>query len=277
MKAIWKRMPRGLRRYALDPALRLRVQRWAVRPAGWLAAPLRIALISDFHLGAPTMPLDRLRQVVRRTNATGPDLILLGGDYAPAAWPVTAPVAMAAAAEVLAGLAAPLGRFAVLGNHDWKRQPPDPAANTYGAALRAAGIPVLSNDALRLRDFWLLGLEDQRVFGSKLRGYTGLDDLPGTLTAVTDDAPVLLLAHEPDIFPSVPPRVALTLSGHTHGGQGVLFGRTPLVPSHYGSRFAYGHIHEAGRDLVVSGGLGCSGIQLRLGRVPEVTVIEVGP
>ena len=84
-----------------------------------------------------------------------------------------------------------------------------------------------------------------------------------------------MLAHEPDIFPQVSDRVALTLSGHTHGGQIRLFGWTPVVPSRFGSRFAYGHVHEKGRDLVVSGGLGCSIIPVRIGSVPEITVVEL--
>ena len=87
---------------------------------------------------------------------------------------------------------------------------------------------------------------------------------------------MLLLAHEPDIFPEVPDRVALTLSGHTHGGQVRLFGWSPMVPSMYGNRFAYGHIVEEGRDLVVSAGLGNSIYPVRFGVPPEITMIELG-
>ena len=63
----------------------------------------------------------------------------------------------------------------------------------------------------------------------------------------------------------VPRRVALTISGHTHGGQVRLLGWAPIVPSRYGRRYVYGHIVEDGRHLVVSGGLGCSNAPLRLG------------
>ena len=67
------------------------------------------------------------------------------------------------------------------------------------------------------------------------------------------------MAHEPDLFVDVPDRFAVTLSGHTHGGQVRLpFLGRPVVPSAYGQRFAYGHIREEGRDLIVSAGLGCS-------------------
>jgi predicted MPP superfamily phosphohydrolase len=128
-----------------------------------------------------------------------------------------------------------------------------------------------------VRDFWLAGLEDQLALLRKDKGIVGLDDLPATLAQVTDGAPVILLAHEPDIFPKVPARVALTLSGHTHGGQFRLFGWSPVVPSRYGNRYAYGHVHEKGRSLVVSGGIGCSILPVRFGVPPEITLVELGP
>jgi hypothetical protein len=95
------------------------------------------------------------------------------------------------------------------------------------------------------------------------------------LAQVSDDAPVVLLAHEPDIFAKGNARVALQLSGHTHGGQ-IRFGPwAPVVPSRFGSRFAYGHVIEEDRHLVVSGGLGCSGIPIRFGVPPEITVVDL--
>jgi predicted MPP superfamily phosphohydrolase len=82
-------------------------------------------------------------------------------------------------------------------------------------------------------------------------------------------------AHEPDIAVRVPDRVALMLSGHTHGGQVRLFGWSPVVPSRYGNRFAYGHVRER-CDLIVSGGLGCSSIiPVRLGVPPEIVLVTV--
>jgi predicted MPP superfamily phosphohydrolase len=94
---------------------------------------------------------------------------------------------------------------------------------------------------------------------------------------VSTDDPVILLVHEPDIFTQVPERVSLTLAGHTHGGQV----RIPVVPpvwtpSQYGARFAYGHIVERGRHMIVSGGLGCSKVPLRLGMPPEIVRVTLG-
>jgi hypothetical protein len=70
--------------------------------------------------------------------------------------------------------------------------------------------------------------------------------------------------------------VALTLCGHTHGGQIRLAGYSPMVPSKFGNRYAYGHIVEDGRHLVVTGGLGVSLLPVRLGVPPEVVLVEVG-
>ena len=100
-------------------------------------------------------------------------------------------------------------------------------------------------------------------------------DLTATLAKVTDDAPVILLAHEPDVAMRVPSRVALQLSGHTHGGQVRLFGWSPVVPSRYGERFVYGHT-RTNCDVIVSGGLGCSIMPFRLGVPPEIVLVTLG-
>lgn len=263
----------------LEPAWRMRVQRWRIAKAGWTGGPLRMVAIGDIHLGEPYVGLDRLAQIVARANALSPDLVVLLGDYAAGHHFISAPIKIADAAPVLAGLQARLGVFAILGNHDWwddrTAQKRGGGPNLYATALEAAGIPVLSNRALRLEGFWLAGLEDQLALLRGKQGIIGLDDLPGTLAQVTDDAPVILLAHEPDIFARGTDRVALQLSGHTHGGQVRLFGWSPVVPSCYGNRYAYGNVHEDGRDLVVTGGIGCSIAPVRFGMPPEITVIEL--
>ena len=150
-----------------------------------------------------------------------------------------------------------------------------------GRELQRAGIPVYENDARRFakdgRPFWLAGLGDQlawipaRRFRSVRR--IGVDDLGATLAKVTDDAPVILMAHEPDIARRVPSRVALQLSGHTHGGQVRLLGWSPIAPS--GQELTYGHVRKS-CDVVVSGGLGCSIMPFRLGMPPEIVLVTLG-
>lgn len=269
--------------FLIEPMFRLRIRRWQISPRGWTAGPLKIAVVSDLHVGEPWLSLKRLEQVVARTNALGADLIVMLGDLPAGHRFVKKSVPTDKIAKALAGLKAPLGVHAVLGNHDWWT---DRAAQARGqgpcaiaAELAAAGLGVLQNRAIKIKRpegaFWLAGLDDQLAIDIGRGRFRGLDDLPGTLAQITDDAPAILLAHEPDIFPQVPDRISLTLSGHTHGGQVRLFGYSPIVPSAYGNRFAYGHIREDGRDLVVSGGIGCSILPVRLGVVPEITIIEL--
>jgi predicted MPP superfamily phosphohydrolase len=100
--------------------------------------------------------------------------------------------------------------------------------------------------------------------------------IPRALARVPADEPVLLLTHNPDVFPDVPPRVALTLAGHTHGGQVALpiLGR-PVVPSRYGQRYAYGLVVEGGRALFVSPGIGTSLLPVRFRVPPEISMVTL--
>lgn len=274
----------GLDAFVYEPLFRLRVQRWAIKSPGWGgAAPVSIAILTDLHMGAPYMTLARLQHIVDQTNALAADLIVVLGDLPAGHHFLTEKIAVADTGRVLGGLRAPLGVFGVLGNHDWWD---DPDAQKRGAgpvlaglAMEANGITVLENRAVKIgagaRAFWLAGLGDQLALLQGKHGIKGVDDLPGTLTQITDDAPVILLAHEPDIFAKVPSRVALTLSGHTHGGQVRLFGWSPVVPSRYGNRYAYGPVEEDGHHLVVSGGIGCSIAPIRFGMPPEITLVEL--
>jgi predicted MPP superfamily phosphohydrolase len=276
--------------FAVEPMWRLEVTRYAIAPPRWpRELKLSIAVIADLHAGGPAMPLGRVESIVERTNALGADLIVLLGDFAASHKFKTRKVAPQEWARTLAMLEAPLGVHAILGNHDWwddlaaQRSLAGPVLGRR--ALEDVGIPVYENTAVRLAKhghaFWLAGLGDQLAFirGRRKRAwrsFEGVDDLPGTLEHVTDDqAPVVLLAHEPDIFPRVPDRVALTLSGHTHGGQVRLFGYSPIVPSRYGNRLAYGHIVDNDRHLIVSGGLGCSILPVRMGVPPEIVLVDV--
>jgi len=279
----------GIGGYALaGEPFRLRVQPYRVRPTGWpKGLSLRIAALADLHAGAPHMPLDRVRGIVEATNALKPDLVVLLGDYAGTDRISSEPILWGDVVPEFRRLDAPLGVLGILGNHEWWDDPQ--ARRRRGgptlahAAFAQAGVPLLENEARRLvhhgRPFWVLGLADQIAFPLGGHRYQGLDDLPGTLAKLQDDAPAILLAHEPDIFARAPDRVALTLSGHTHGGQVRLFGYSPVVPSAYGNRYAYGHVVENGRHLIVSGGLGtvAAGFApIRLGVPPEIVLVEIG-
>lgn len=275
----------GLYGALIEPGWRLRVQRWQVRSPGWGSnQPIRIVMVADLHAGEPNMGPARMARIVARANALGGDLILLMGDYRATHPYQTRYIWVDELAPIVAGLTAPMGVYAILGNHDWRED--DAALRSKAGPTRvqrglaAAGLQVLANRAVRLETakgpFWLAGLDSQAAFSFRfVPDRPGADDLPGTLAQISDDAPAILLAHEPDIFPEVPDRIALTLSGHTHRGQVRLFGWAPVVPSRFGARYLYGPVVENGRTLVVSGGLGCSGLPIRFGSPPELTVVEL--
>ena len=237
----------------------LRVQELELTLAWPYRRPLRVAVLSDLHVGAPYYGTRQLREVVARTNAARPDLICIAGDVVTLGVLGGRFVPPDSIAPILGELRAPLGVAAVLGNHDRGYNGPRVAA-----ALRGAGIAVLE-DTAEVRQtpegpVWIVGVSDW---------WTGLHDIPRALAPVTDSAaPVLMITHNPDLFPRVPGRVLLTLAGHTHGGQVRLpWLGAPIVPSRYGQRFAAGHIVEGGRHLFVSTGLGTSDLPIRF-RVP---------
>jgi uncharacterized protein len=256
---------------------------YALKPPGWPAGhKLTITVIADLHAGGPDMPLPDVQRIVDTANALKSDLVVMLGDYRTSFHTferyhfAIERIADPVWAAELGRLRAPLGVWAILGNHDWWY---DLAG--VRDALAGVRIPLLENQAVLLgregERFWLAGIGDQLARPLGRGRFRGVDDLSGTLAQVTTDDPVILLAHEPDIFPRVPERVALTFAGHTHGGQI----RLPLiwpafVPSKYGTRYAYGHVVERDRHLIVSGGLGTSIIPARLGVPPEIVHVTLG-
>jgi len=255
----------------------LLVTRYRLTPPRWPAGRrLSISVIADLHAGGPNMTEGQIEHIVEVANLDPPDLVLLLGDYFATHRFVTEHVPHPVWAASLARLKSRLGTWAVFGNHDWWF---DIAG--VRAALRAVDIPVLENRAVLLGDagqkFWLAGLGDQLAYRLGPHRFRGVDDLPHTLGQVDTDDPVILMLHEPDGFTKVPDNVSLSIAGHTHGGQvRIPFVWPDFVPSAYGARFAYGHIVEQGRQLIVSGGLGVSNVPVRLGVPPEIVRIELG-
>lgn len=270
----------GLGGYAfgVEPGFRLVVTEWDLPTAKWThETPLRIVILSDIHAVEPWMSASRIRSIVAKANTLGGDIILLLGDYVSGIGERMAMGRVTATdwGPVLGELQAPLGVHAIVGNHDWWSD-----LDAVKAALAGAKIPLYQNRAVKIggdAPFWLAGTDS--LVAHRLPGhgrFRGQDDLPGTLAQITDDAPAVLMAHEPDLFVDVPDRFTVTLSGHTHGGQVRLpFLGRPIIPSQFGQRFAYGHIRETGRDLIVSAGLGCSIAPVRFGVPPEITVVTL--
>jgi predicted MPP superfamily phosphohydrolase len=227
---------------------------------------LRVGVLTDLHAGVVHAGEAVVGRWVERMNAEAPDLVLLGGDFTDAHWLFGGRLAPERIAERIAGLRARHGSVAVLGNHDWKQ-----FGMRMWTALVEAGIPVLENDSLAFGApggrFHVAGLADVRLRHP---------DIARALAGVPGDEPVLVLAHDPDVFPHVPGRVALTVAGHTHGGQIALpYVRRAFIPSRHGERYARGHVVEHGRHLVVGAGLGTSGLPVRLLAPPELLLLEL--
>lgn len=258
--------------FVLEPQ-RLVTTRSELALPGWPTKldGLRVALLSDLHVGSPFWDLEALSKLVARTNAEKPDLILLAGDYQINDVPGGNWVDAEAIAQGLSPLRAPLGVFAVLGNHDWWND----GERTRQAFVKH-GITVLEESAQKLerdaQSFYLVGLADQLTRPSSPRS---------ALAQVPSGAATLLLVHEPDVFESFPRlgiRPTLTLAGHTHGGQVwlPLLGRR-VVPSDFGERYAYGHVVEAGRHLFVTSGVGTSVLPVRFLVPPEIAILTLRP
>jgi uncharacterized protein len=279
--AIWATAGFGSYAFAFEPGLRLKVTSYAVAPPNWpRGLTLKAAVLADIHACDPWMPAERIRSIAELTNALEPDIVFLLGDFSGGHTILTDPVMPEEWGPALSILKAPLGVYAVLGNHDWlhgalPNLPSDDAAGVRNALIRA-NIRVLENNAVRVtkqgQPFWVAGLGDQIAGPKDIRG--GVDDLRGTMALITDSAPVVMLAHEPFVFRRMPDRVSLTLCGHTHGGQVNL----PIPQARYARLFddlVYGHIVEKNRHLIISGGLGTSHLPIRFLRPPEVVEVTI--
>jgi predicted MPP superfamily phosphohydrolase len=243
------------------------IDRLQLRLPGWpnWMRPLRIAFFADFHTGCHADDLARLDTIIAEAAAHHPDLVLHGGDFVNLMLFGGGRIAPRAIAARLARLDAPLGRFAVLGNHDI-----DYGADEVADALRAHGTTVLDDERHELRFEGvvvdLLGIPDARVERPAARA----------ALAALADRPTLVLAHDPYWFFHLPAGPHLMLSGHTHGGQICLPGLGPLINmSRAPLRWTSGLVVENGRHLYVTRGLGTSGLPIRLFAPPEFAVLEV--
>jgi predicted MPP superfamily phosphohydrolase len=227
-------------------------------------AGLKIAVIGDLHAGAPYIDAAKIDAVVAMTNQARPDLILLTGDYVIGHILGGRHMAIETIVAHLKPLSAPLGVYAVIGNHDrWEN------ADHIASALSGAGFVVLENAHHIVQTprgpLDIVGIGDATTNAAHpARALAGLDP----------DDRAICLTHSPDVFPRLPWTCALTVAGHTHGGQV----RLPFVPnpirfSRYGQRYVAGLVREDGKSLFVNTGIGTSVLPLRFGVPPEISLL----
>lgn len=219
---------------------------------------LRIAHLSDLHVG-PFLSEARLCRLMEKVQTMNPELVVVTGDIVN-----SRPAEAVLAARALASLRAPLGVFAILGNHDRFID-----GDRVEQHLRDAGIRVLSNEGLVLERggdrLWLCGVDDS---------WTGRSDFDAAMRDRPAGMPTLLLAHDPDHFPEAARRgVALTLSGHTHGGQLAVPFLKQVATARAVTRFVAGQYRIGQSRLFVSRGSGVVVPPIRIGAPPEIPLL----
>lgn len=238
---------------------RLVVRRRSVAPARWPAEldGLTIACVSDLHAGAPHVDEERVAEIVARVNAAEVDVVALLGDFVDPEVLFGRRLEPERVAAILGRLGAP--SFAVLGNHDHLFD-----AERVATALRAHGIDVLVNRIAAHGALHVAGLDD------------ATEGRPNLAVVADAPQPLVVLSHDPDLFPRLPATATLTLSGHTHGGQVDLpYLRKLVTPSRFGDRYARGVTEQGGKLLFVTSGVGTSRWPVRLLRPPEIVLLEV--
>ncbi len=263
--------PRSLTIKALD----VETPAW---PQG--TAPLRVVLLSDIHTGGFHMPPARIIEIARRANVLHPDMIVLAGDYIGGDGlrkgdarlrnhrPETDNAIQEAGLRALGELKAPLGVYAVMGNHDcyWD-------CGRVRTLLAGTPVRLLENRSIRIArpggDIWVVGIED---------GQTQQANFSLAAADVPAGAATLTVEHNPGLFDWPSNHAAIQLSGHTHAGQVrlPLLG-APIRMSRHTEDTAKGWTIAGDRILIVTRGLGESGLPVRFGAAPQIMILTIRP
>jgi len=219
----------------------------------------KILFISDIHHGV-VYSKARVQALVKRINDQNPDIILLGGDY------VDQKKYISSLFSELKKFKSKHGVYGVLGNHDHGSDPKE-----IISAMKEAGITCLNNRAI-----WLsIGINRIRI-GGVGDFWRDTPDITPIIKDVKKEF-VILLSHNPDYAEEIKTgKIDLVLSGHTHGGQGTIFGLwAPFIPSIYGQKYRTGLIKAPRTKVLVSNGIGnvaCC-IPIRFFARPQINII----
>ena len=221
----------------------------------------RVLIISDLHIGTKRVGMENLQRIVELSNQQGADIIALLGDFDAESITYSS-ITDEFIISTLDKLKAPNGVFAILGNHDYK------PVNVVKNILVNSQIHLLENKCQNT----FYNNQEINICGTGDLWHKNVD------FAEIDNRnayPTVLLTHNPDVFPLASESVALTLSGHTHGGEIIvpLLG-SPFVPSKYCQRYHKGRIVENGKTLFVTSGI-ASLSRIRLFNPPEIVILNL--
>ncbi len=225
--------------------------------------PLKVLLIADLHVAEPDTSPARIARLIAQANALRPDIVLFAGDFVAHKRLATSKPGFADAIAPLKDIKAPLGAYAVLGNHDHWRN-----AAEAKTTLERVGVRVLDNEAVQAGSLVIGGVDD---------AFTGHDDVDATVKAMKRLRGVkILISHSPDVMPEVPADIPLVVAGHTHCGQIALPFFGPIVTmSRFGQRYACGLVREDDKTLVVTAGIGTSLLPIRFNAPPDMWLITI--
>jgi len=228
---------------------------------------IKVAFLTDFNL-KKNGGYNRLKKIVKMTDAQDPDVVLLGGDFV-YNHDLSKSYDIGKFAYSIKNIGLKKYRngvptIAVLGDDDWQSN----KSLTIADKLKENGIVVLGNNAVKLgvkgRTVYIAGVKDKKA------------DQPNITKALFKTGhPRILLSHSPDIYYDVMEDVSIILAGHTHGGQVIIPSLPALfVPSQFGSKFASGLIRETNNKMIISRGIGTNKFPGRLNCKPEIVMVN---
>lgn len=251
--------------FIYEPHLCLVVKKFDIPAQNWSKNldGLKVALVSDIHMGSFPFEERRVKNVVDTVNAQNTDIIILAGDFVNG-YRFNSDVNLDKLTSILKELKAPLGVFAVTGNHDER----------YGRfkvinAISKANIKFLENESVKIStqkgDFYLAGISSLA---------NSFYSIGRALKNVPKNSPCIFVVHEPDLMPALPLKASVVLSGHTHGGQVCLPFIGPLIRPYtieFGKEDGL-FINYRKIPMLVSKGVGTSNIGVRFLAKPQIEI-----
>lgn len=253
--------------FIIEPHIILDVEEVPIKIEKWNSNldNLKIAVVGDIHAGKPFFEDWRVKKIVDKINSLSPDIVLLVGDYVNGGW-YQSSMNLEKLASLLSKIKAPLGVYAILGNHDY----------LYGAGqirkmINSTNIKLLENSNAKVDtpkgSFYISGIADPLS-----ADYSYSQALKG----IGKNSPVIFLSHTPDVFREIPSEASIAFSGHTHGGQVKL----PFIGALFSNTFAKvklieGEYRNGPKTIFVTRGLGTSRLPVRFLCTPVISLITL--